>query len=30
MLMGTSRAVIGFWLVHCMTKPGMMDAAMAT
>lgn len=27
MLMGTSRAVIGFWLVHCMTKPGMMDAA---
>lgn len=28
MLMGTSRAVIGFWLVHCMTKPGMMDAAM--
>lgn len=28
MLMGTSRAVVGFWLVHCMTKPGMMDAAM--
>jgi NADPH2:quinone reductase len=28
MLMGTSRAVIGFWLVHCMTRPGMMDAAM--
>lgn len=27
MLMGTSRAVIGFWLVHCMTKPGMMDEA---
>ncbi len=27
MLMGTSRSVIGFWLVHCMTKPGMMDAA---
>lgn len=27
MLMGTSRAVIGFWLVHCMTKPAMMDAA---
>lgn len=27
MLMGTSRAVIGFWLVHCMTKPGMMDDA---
>lgn len=28
MLMGTSRAIVGFWLVHCMTKPGMMDAAM--
>lgn len=28
-LMGTSRGVIGFWLVHCMTKPGMMDAAMS-
>lgn len=27
MLMGTSKAVIGFWLVHCMTRPGMMDAA---
>lgn len=27
MLMGTSRSVIGFWLVHCMTKPGMMDEA---
>lgn len=27
MLMGTSKAVIGFWLVHCMTKPGMMDEA---
>jgi NADPH2:quinone reductase len=27
-LMGTSRAVIGFWLVHCMTRPEMMDAAM--
>lgn len=27
MLMGTSKAVIGFWLVHCMTKPGMMDDA---
>jgi NADPH2:quinone reductase len=26
--MGTSRAVIGFWLVHCMTRPEMMDAAM--
>ena len=28
-LMGTSRAVIGFWLAHCMTRPHMMDAAMA-
>lgn len=27
MLMGTSRAVIGFWLVHCITKPGMLDEA---
>jgi NADPH:quinone reductase-like Zn-dependent oxidoreductase len=27
-LMGTSRAVIGFWLVHCMTRPEMMDVAM--
>lgn len=27
MLMGTSRAVIGFWLVHCMTRPGMMNEA---
>ncbi|MGY5883441.1 quinone oxidoreductase family protein [Modestobacter lacusdianchii] len=27
-LMGTSRAVIGFWLAHCMTRPEMMDAAM--
>ena len=27
-LMGTSRAVIGFWLVHCMSRPEMMDAAM--
>jgi NADPH2:quinone reductase len=27
MLMGTSRAVVGFWLVHCMTRPGMMDEA---
>lgn len=27
MLIGTSRAVIGFWLAHCMTKPGMMDEA---
>jgi NADPH2:quinone reductase len=29
MLMGTSKAVIGFWLVHCMTKPGMMDDAVS-
>jgi len=27
-LMGTSRAVIGFWLTHCLNRPGMMDAAM--
>jgi NADPH2:quinone reductase len=27
MLMGTSRAVIGFWLVHAAAKPGMMDAS---
>ncbi|MPQ96862.1 zinc-binding dehydrogenase [Modestobacter sp. I12A-02628] len=27
-LMGTSRAVIGFWLAHCMTRPQMMDDAM--
>src|SRR3954470_7632834 len=27
-LMGTSRAVIGFWLAHCMSRPRMMDAAM--
>lgn len=27
MLMGTSRAVIGFWLVHCITRPGMLDEA---
>ncbi len=27
-LMGTSRAVIGFWLAHCMASPQMMDAAM--
>jgi NADPH:quinone reductase len=26
-LMGTSRAVIGFWLAHCMARPEMMDAA---
>src|SRR4051812_32370225 len=27
-LMGTSRAVIGFWLSHCMSRPEMMDEAM--
>ena len=27
-LMGTSRAVSGFWLAHCMSRPEMMDAAM--
>ncbi|HVF18678.1 MAG TPA: zinc-binding dehydrogenase [Mycobacteriales bacterium] len=28
-LMGRSRAVIGFWLAHCMTRPEMMSAPMA-
>ncbi|MGY1637482.1 zinc-binding alcohol dehydrogenase family protein [Geodermatophilus sp. SYSU D00742] len=28
-LMQRSRAVIGFWLAHCMTRPHMMDDAMA-
>src|SRR4051795_9454056 len=27
-LMGTSRAVIGFWLAHCVTRPERMAAAM--
>src|SRR5918998_2878185 len=27
-LMQTSRAVIGFWLAHCMGRPHMMDAAL--
>src|SRR3954454_6660470 len=27
-LMGTSRAVIGFWLAHCLARPQLMDAAM--
>ncbi len=27
-LMQKSRAVIGFWLAHCMVRPQMMDAAM--
>jgi NADPH2:quinone reductase len=26
-LMGRSRAVIGFWLVHCMQRPGMLAEA---
>ncbi|WP_347057167.1 NADPH:quinone oxidoreductase family protein [Blastococcus sp. HT6-30] len=28
MLLQKSRAVIGFWLAHCMLRPQMMDAAM--
>ena len=28
-LMQRSRAVIGFWLAHCMSRPQMMDGAMA-
>jgi NADPH2:quinone reductase len=28
-LMGHSRAVVGFWLVHCMQRPGMLEEAMA-
>jgi len=27
-LMATSRAVIGFWLAHCMSRPHMLDAAL--
>lgn len=27
-LMGRSRAVVGFWMVHCATVPGMLDEAM--
>jgi NADPH2:quinone reductase len=27
-LMQRSRAVIGFWLAHCMSRPHMLDAAM--
>jgi NADPH:quinone reductase len=27
-LMAKSRAVIGFWLAHCMSRPQMMDAAL--
>src|SRR3569833_2962059 len=26
-LMGTSRAVIGFWLAHCVARPGVVDGA---
>ena len=26
--MAKSRAVIGFWLAHCMSRPQMMDAAL--
>jgi NADPH2:quinone reductase len=28
MLLQKSRAVIGFWLAHCMARPQMLDAAM--
>jgi NADPH2:quinone reductase len=28
-LMGRSRAVIGFWLAHCLGKPAMVDQALA-
>jgi NADPH2:quinone reductase len=28
-LMGRSRAVLGFWLVHAITRPGMLAEAMA-
>ena len=28
-LMGRSRAVIGFWLAHCLGKPAMVDEALA-
>jgi NADPH:quinone reductase-like Zn-dependent oxidoreductase len=27
-LMGTSRAVIGFWLAHCFSRPAMLDDAL--
>jgi NADPH2:quinone reductase len=27
-LMGTSRAVVGFWLAHCFTRPAMLDDAL--
>lgn len=28
-LMGTSRAVVGFWFTHCLGRPEMVDAALA-
>jgi NADPH2:quinone reductase len=28
-LMGRSRAVVGFWLMHCMGRPAMVDEALA-
>jgi NADPH2:quinone reductase len=28
-LTGRSRAVIGFWLVHCASRPGMLASPMA-
>jgi NADPH:quinone reductase len=28
-LMGRSRAVVGFWLVHCLGRPAMVDEALA-
>jgi NADPH:quinone reductase len=28
-LMGRSRAVVGFWIVHCLGKPAMVDEALA-
>ena len=28
-LMGRSRAVVGFWLMHCIGRPGMVDEALA-
>jgi NADPH2:quinone reductase len=27
--MGRSRAVIGFWLMHCLGKPAMIDEALS-
>lgn len=27
MLLQKSRAVVGFWLAHCMSRPGMLDDA---